>query len=289
MPEATARRYRTPLISLFLAALLIAIPLVASCSRQDEEAERRLVLLRQALPGSRWRGRRSSVRGAVRGSTRSCGRWQRRCAGRPDGDWVSIVTEDWIERMSPDSPRSGVPGWTAAAVEAVLELARQRWCRSSGSSCGSLQSLCCWRKHARSRETEYHLGGRQHSEGRHGRGHANSPVPFQRDCPAGTPKTLQGYSVATWEVGRGRWRRRRGGGGGGRGSGSGSTLGKSESRHNKPDAEDICSRAGIRTAKMRCSRRTSLVTRISVQEYFTVRQSSSDAVARRRWARRQSA
>src|SRR4030095_1766959 len=40
-------------------------------------------------------------------------------AGAPvdlTGYWVSLVTEDWIERMSPDSPPSGTGGGGAAGV-----------------------------------------------------------------------------------------------------------------------------------------------------------------------------
>jgi len=58
------------------------------------------------------------------------------------GYWVSIVTEDWIERMSPDSPPSGTGGlprriyavtalgrrmfmaWTSGAKQLVPEFGR---------------------------------------------------------------------------------------------------------------------------------------------------------------------
>ena len=56
---------------------------------------------------------------------------------------------------------------------------------------------------------------------------------FNATVPPNTPKTLQGYSVATWEVGRGRWWRRREPRWGRR-TGSG-TVGKPQSSHNEPD------------------------------------------------------
>src|SRR4030095_2939719 len=79
MPE-TARR-KAPLTSLIFAALFVAVP---------------LIVLAQ--------GQRGGAQGGAAAGARA--------AAPVDltGTWVSLVTEDWIERMCPDCPRSGVRG-----------------------------------------------------------------------------------------------------------------------------------------------------------------------------------
>ena len=58
---------------------------------------------------------RASLRRAATGRRRRGALPRRRQSAAPvdlTGYWVSIVTEDWIERMSPDSPPSGTGrGW----------------------------------------------------------------------------------------------------------------------------------------------------------------------------------
>src|SRR2546430_261137 len=80
MPDTTPRRRRTP-SSWFIVALLLAVP---------------VGLFAQ---GGRGGGAPAAPAAA-------------KAAAPVDltGYWVSIVTEDWIERMSPDSPPSGTRG-----------------------------------------------------------------------------------------------------------------------------------------------------------------------------------
>src|SRR5688572_11303325 len=85
MPEANVRRLR---LSWFVAALLLAVP---------------IGILAQAGQGGAG-GQRGAAAPAAAGPATG------RSAAPVDltGYWVSIVTEDWIERMSPDSPPSRV-------------------------------------------------------------------------------------------------------------------------------------------------------------------------------------
>jgi len=135
------------------------------------------------------------------------------------GYWVSLVTEDYIERMFPDSPRSGVPragggggrggggqgaaggrGGAAPAAAAPADPCRVYGAAGSMRLPGRLNIT--WADDntlkidmdAGKQTRLMHFGVIQ--------------------APAGE-KTLQGYSIATWEVGG------RGGGGGGRGGGGG--------------------------------------------------------------------
>src|SRR4029450_5465820 len=112
MPESTARRFMRPL-TLFGAALLIALP-VGLLARQGQGGQRGAPAGAPAGPGALpaaggaaatpagGQGRGGGAPGAAAGA---------RGAAPVDltGYWGSIVTEDWIERMSPDSPRSGRP------------------------------------------------------------------------------------------------------------------------------------------------------------------------------------
>src|SRR5438105_1890193 len=89
MFEATSRRHRTP-SSWLILALMLAIP---------------AGLLAQAGQGAGRGGQRG-------GAPAGAGAAGAKGAAPVDltGYWVSIVTEDWIERMSPDSPPSGTGG-----------------------------------------------------------------------------------------------------------------------------------------------------------------------------------
>jgi hypothetical protein len=84
MPAVNVRRLTTP-SSWLAVALVLALPVVVL-----------------AQPGQ---GGRGGGRGGGGGAAP-------RAAAPVDltGYWVSIVTEDWIERMSPDSPASGAVG-----------------------------------------------------------------------------------------------------------------------------------------------------------------------------------
>ena len=101
MLEANLRRHRTS--SWLAAAVLLAVP---------------VALLAQAPQGQRGAGAGDAAApapGQGRGGPPAPGAGRGAAAtGRAaapvdlTGYWVSIVTEDWIERMAPDSPPSGV-------------------------------------------------------------------------------------------------------------------------------------------------------------------------------------
>ncbi|MBI2149307.1 MAG: hypothetical protein HYU27_01720, partial [Acidobacteria bacterium] len=122
------------------------------------------------------------------------------------GYWVSIVTEDWIERMSPDSPpsgtggRGGLPGGRGAAPPP----ANADPCRIYGAA-GSLRvpgRLNITWVDDNTLKIEMDAGTQTRL------------LHFTGTPPPSSEKSLQGYSLATWEVGGGG---RGGGGGGGRG------------------------------------------------------------------------
>src|SRR5262249_60359025 len=82
MSEATPRRHATLLCS-FVTALLLVMPIGLFAQGG-----------RGAPPGATAAGQNAKAAAPV----------------DLTGYWVSIVTEDWIERMSPDSPPSGTGG-----------------------------------------------------------------------------------------------------------------------------------------------------------------------------------
>jgi hypothetical protein len=117
------------------------------------------------------------------------------------GYWVSIVTEDWIERMSPDSPPSGVgrggrgvfggdgPGPEPAAAKPAEP------CRAYAAG-GSLRVPgrlnITW---ADDNTLRIDMDAGKQTRLLH----------FNPASPPPAQKTLQGYSVAAWDVGaRGR-------------------------------------------------------------------------------------
>src|SRR5215831_14763715 len=118
------------------------------------------------------------------------------------GYWVSIVTEDWIERMSPDSPPSGTGGARGLGNRGPeVAPAGADPCRVYGAG-GSMR-----------------VPGRVHITWADDNtlkvemdaGTQTRLFHFSPTTPAPTEKTLQGYSVANWEVSAGA----RGGGRGG--------------------------------------------------------------------------
>jgi len=131
------------------------------------------------------------------------------------GYWVSLVTEDWIERMSPDSPRSGAVGARGGG--------------RGGGGGGAPQAVPQAGEPCR----VYAAGGSLRMPGRLNitwaddntlkidmdSGTQTRLIHFNTTVPAGTPKSLQGYSVATWEGGAAGGGGNRGGGGGNRGGG----------------------------------------------------------------------
>ncbi len=118
------------------------------------------------------------------------------------GYWVSIVTEDWIERMSPDSPPSGTGGargvgrGQAAAPPPVGEQCRVYAAAGSLRVPGRLHIT--W---ADDNTLKIEMDA----------GTQTRLLHFNATPPASGEKTLQGYSVANWDLGGG------GRGGGGRG------------------------------------------------------------------------
>ena len=224
MSEGTARRYKTPLTALFLA-FLIAIPVVLLAQGGRGGGGARgggagAPAAAPAAPGAppaagaaaaqaAGQGRGGGAAGAAAGA---------RGAAPVDltGTWVSIVTEDWIERMSPDSPPSGVRGGRggggggggrggggAAPPVPAAPAAPADPCRvyAAGGSLRVPGRLNISWVDDNTLKVEMDSGTQTRLF------HFNATV------PPNTPKSLQGYSVATWETGRG------GGGGGGFGGG----------------------------------------------------------------------
>jgi len=141
-------------------------------------------------------------------------------AGAPvdlTGYWVSLVTEDWIERMSPDSPPSGTGGRDGADRAAGGAAGRGR-----GAAPPAGADPC----------RVYGAGGSMRVPGRLNiswvddntlkiemdSGTQTRTLRFGQAAQAPGPRSLQGNSVATWETGaRAGGFGGFGGGGGGRG------------------------------------------------------------------------
>jgi hypothetical protein len=125
------------------------------------------------------------------------------------GYWVSIVTEDWIERMSPDSPPSGTGGggFGGGRGGGAPAPASNDPCRAYGAA-GSMR-----------------VPGRLHItwaddstlQIEMDAGTQTRVLHFDGTVPPGTRKTLQGYSVAQWSTAAGGRGGRGGRGRGGRG------------------------------------------------------------------------
>jgi hypothetical protein len=139
-------------------------------------------------------------------------------AGAPvdlTGYWVSLVTEDWIERMSPDSPPSGTGGRDGADRAAGGGRGRGAAPPAGADPCRAYAAGGSMRVPGRlniswvddnTLKIEMDSGTQTRTL------HFNQvPVPAQR--------TLQGHSVASWETGAraGGFGGFPGGGGGGRG------------------------------------------------------------------------
>ncbi len=188
MPEINPGRLRTP--SCWIIALLLALPL--SLSAQG--------VIQGALGGGRG-GQRGGPGAAAPAAQTG------KSAAPVDltGYWVSIVTEDWIERMSPDSPPSGTQGGRGGRGQAPAAPANpSEPCRAYAAA-GSLRVPgrlnITW---ADDNTLKIDMDA----------GTQTRLLHFNPSTPAPTEKTLQGYSVAAWEVGGARGF---GGGGGGRG------------------------------------------------------------------------
>jgi hypothetical protein len=142
------------------------------------------------------------------------------------GYWVSLVTEDWIERMSPDSPPSGTGGGIGGFGGGGGRGGGRGgggFGGGGGAAAATTSDPC----------RVYAAGGSLRVPGRlHITWADDNTMKVEMDAgtqtrtfhfnvtqPEAGPKSLQGYSIATWETGGGG----RGGGfgGGGRGGGGG--------------------------------------------------------------------
>jgi len=182
MSEATPTRHATPLCSL-VTALLFVMPIGLFAQGG-----------RGAPPGASAAGQNAKAAAPV----------------ELTGYWVSIVTEDWIERMSPDSPPSGTGGARGLGGlrgQPATPPDPSEPCRAYAAG-GSLR-----------------VPGRLHITWADDNtlkiemdaGTQTRLLHFVPTTPAPTEKTLQGYTVANWELSGGG----RGGGRGGPPPGSG--------------------------------------------------------------------
>jgi hypothetical protein len=107
------------------------------------------------------------------------------------GYWVSLVTEDWIERMSPDSPPTGT-GFRDRIERAQVPVTNPgEPCRAYGAA-GSLRvpgRLHIEWLDENTLEIEIDAGSQRRR------------LHFDPDMPAPSEKSLQGHSVATWNLG----------------------------------------------------------------------------------------
>jgi hypothetical protein len=115
---------------------------------------------------------------------------------------VYVVTEDWIERMSPVSPRSGTGGGRGGGGEVTVDASEP--CRAYGAG-GSMRVpgrlYVSWADES-TLQVDMDAGTQTRL------------FHFDPAGPAPEANSLQGYSVANWE-----------GGGGGRGRGGGTSWG----------------------------------------------------------------
>jgi hypothetical protein len=107
------------------------------------------------------------------------------------GYWVSIVTEDWIERMSPDSPPSGTGGarglTRAPAVAAPPNGEQCRVYAAGGSLRVPTRLNITW---VDDNTLKVQMDA----------GNQTRVFHFTPEAPRPAEKTLQGYSVANWEL-----------------------------------------------------------------------------------------
>ena len=145
------------------------------------------------------------------------------------GYWVSLVTEDYIERMFPDSPRSGVPRGGAGGGGGRGGGAGGGAGGAGGGAGGGRGGGAPATAASTDPCRVYGAGGSMRLPGRLNitwaddntlkidmdSGKQTRLLHFGVTQPPSAEKTLQGYSIATWEAAAG------GRGGGGRGGGGG--------------------------------------------------------------------
>jgi hypothetical protein len=225
MSEATVRRSKTPLTSALLVVLLIAVPLVVLAQggrggRGGAGGGAPVAAPAGQAPAPAAGGAAAQAAGQGGGAPAGAAAGARGAAPVDlTGYWVSLVTEDWIERMSPDSPPSGVPRGGrgggggggggnrggAGAPAPVPAAPGSEQCRvyAAGGSMRVPGRLHITWADDNTLKVDMDAGTQTRL------------LHFNATVPAGTPKSLQGYSVATWEVGG------RGGGGFGGGGNRG--------------------------------------------------------------------
>src|SRR5437867_8221000 len=221
MPTATVRRHRTPSSLSIAVALLLALPIgmLAQAGQGGRGQRGGAPAGAPGAPGAPPAGGPAAAAPAGQRGGGGAGAGSAKAAAPVDitGYWVSIVTEDWIERMCPDCPRSGTGGRGGGgggfgggqgAPAPAPTAANADPCRAYGAG-GSLRVPgrldITW---ADDNTLQIDMDA----------GTQTRLVHFNPIQPPSTEKTLQGYSAGTWEVGGGGGGRG-GGGGGGRGGG----------------------------------------------------------------------
>lgn len=223
MPEMTARRYKKVLTAMCLA-IVIAIPvgLLAQGGRGGGQRGGGGAVAVPAGQGAPPAGAAAAQPAQGRGGAGAPGAAGSAKAAAPvdlTGTWVSLVTEDWIERMSPDSPPSGTRGGGGrggggrggggGGAPAAVPAGPTDPCRVYAAG-GSLRVPgrlnISW---ADDNTLKIDMDA----------GTQTRLLHFNASVPPGAPKTLQGYSVATWDTGA-RGGGGFGGGGGNRGGGA---------------------------------------------------------------------
>ena len=238
-PRKNVRRHRTlslwlPLSFLAIVTLVVALPsgtLAQGGGRGGAGGGRGAA---PAVPGAPVPGGPAAAApaGQGRGAPGGAAAGGARGAAPVDmtGYWVSQVTEDYIERMFPDSPRSGVPrggggggaggggggrgagapGGAAGGRGGAPAVASTDPCRVYGAG-GSMRLPgrlnITW---ADDNTLKIDMDSGKQTRLLH----------FGVTQPPSAEKTLQGYSIATWEGGGGGRGGNRGGGGGGGGGGA---------------------------------------------------------------------
>ena len=219
MPEVSVRRHRTPSFWL-VAALALAIPLGILAQGGQGGGGRgggrgAPAAGAPAVPGvPPAAGGAAAAPAQGRGGAQGGGGGAGARAAAPvdlTGYWVSLVTEDWVERMCPDCPRSGVPqggrggggggggrGGAGGAAAASPEPCRAYGAGGSMRMPGRLNIT--W---ADDNTLKIEMDS----------GTQTRLLHFGGTPPPASEKTLQGYSIASFDGG--------GGGGGGRGGGGG--------------------------------------------------------------------
>src|SRR5262245_15467025 len=220
MPQAVRRRGAPSLFFVLVAIVFIPALLWAQAAPPAAAGQ-----------GGQGGGRGGRGGAAPAGAPAAQGAAGARAAAPVDltGYWVSIVTEDWVERMCPDCPRSGTGGrgggggggggrggapgggGRGGQAAAAAPTGTPEPCRvyAAGGSLRVPTRLNITWADDNTLKIEMDAGTQTRL------------IHFNTSGVAPAEKTLQGYSVGTWEVGGGG----RGGGRGGGGAPAGPRWG----------------------------------------------------------------